>query len=169
MAEVRYPLPWNWEGLDADALLISWRRLFEWISWFVSRYHLVGRVPACLWRHPELADELRALWYYYQEVTAPVVELFQPDPVGDPDEPQIPDVPARAYREWHETRWRWTTGELPSTSKAISVVSWRAGACAWWRNGLGPSCLHHRSVRIRRTQARTRRRMSISERVTRAD
>lgn len=112
MAEVRYPLPWNWEGLDKDALAVSWRRLSTWVSWFVTRYHLAGRVPACWWRHPELGDELRALWYYHQEVTAPMVEMFQPDPVGLPQEPEEPSVPARAHWEWHEARWRWTTGAL---------------------------------------------------------
>lgn len=92
MREVRYPLLWNWEGLDADAVAESWRRLSAWFSWFVARYHLAWTVPACSWRHPELADELRALWYYRQAVAAPLVHVVFPAsaPTWPSEEPASP-------------------------------------------------------------------------------
>ena len=54
-------LPWNWERRDAGEIAESWTALAPWVRWFVVRYHLVGRVPACWFRHPGLVDELRAL------------------------------------------------------------------------------------------------------------
>lgn len=110
--EVRYPLPWNWEGLDERAVAESWRRLSAWVSWFVARYGLARDVPACWWRHPELADELRALWYYHQAVTAPLVDVNQPDAAGAAEGPKPPEVSARLHWEWHEARQRWITGPL---------------------------------------------------------
>jgi hypothetical protein len=82
MREARYPLPRNWEGLDEDAAAASWRRLSAWDSWFVSPYDVEHEVPNCWWRHAELADELRALWYYHEAVPAPLAHLvFTPEAV----------------------------------------------------------------------------------------
>ena len=108
---VRYRLPWCWEGLDDDEVTQRMRLLAKWVSWFVARYHLAGRVPACWYRHPGLVDELKALWYQHQEVTRPLV------PEGPADFPgevkaEEPKVAARQYREWHDGRWRWTVGPL---------------------------------------------------------
>jgi hypothetical protein len=109
---VRLRLPWNWEGLDDEDLHQRLRDLAAWVSWFVARYHLAGRVPVCWYRHPGLTDELSALWHYHQEVTNPLVPLVQSDPVGAPEEPEDREVAARSYQDWHEARWRWITGPL---------------------------------------------------------
>jgi hypothetical protein len=50
MREVRYPPPWNWEGLDEDAAAESWRRLSAWDSWFVARYDLAHCLRTCMSR-----------------------------------------------------------------------------------------------------------------------
>ena len=104
------------DQLAADELRRHWADLGDWVSWFVDRYHLADDVPPCWPRHPALVDELIALWYYHQEVTRPSVSLVQPDPVEAPAEPEEPDVPARAYWEWHEARWRWTQAALRAAS-----------------------------------------------------
>jgi hypothetical protein len=124
---VRVCLPWWWgwaperpgalasDGeepgpaeVDLDQLPLGelrrhWADLGKWVSWFVDRYHLADVVPPCWPRHPALVDELIALWYYHQEVTRP----FAAEPAGPPDDAS---VPASAYWEWHEARWRWTQG-----------------------------------------------------------
>ena len=109
---VRFRLPWCWERLDAKELRERWRDLAQWVSWFVAQYHLARQVPYCWPQHPGLVDELIALRYYHEEVTGPLVPLVQPDPVADPLEPEDPGTPARSYQDWHEVRWRWTTGPL---------------------------------------------------------
>ena len=88
MCEVRNPVPWNWEGLDEDALAESWRRPYAWVSWFVARYHLAHEVPTCWWRHAALADELRAPW----AVIAPLVHVVFPAsaPTWPSEEPASP-------------------------------------------------------------------------------
>jgi hypothetical protein len=81
MGEVRNPVPWNWEGLGEDAVAER-RRLSAWVSRFVARYVLEHEVPPCWWRHAELANEFRALWYYLQAVTAPLVHVvFTPEAI----------------------------------------------------------------------------------------
>ena len=100
------------DRLDQEQLRRCWAELQVWVSWFVDRYHLADEVPPCWPRHPALVDELKGLWHYHQEVTRPLVAMVQPDPVGSPAEPDDPGVPARAYWEWHEARWRWTQGQL---------------------------------------------------------
>ncbi|PZR78648.1 MAG: hypothetical protein DLM65_12365 [Candidatus Aeolococcus gillhamiae] len=109
---VRFGLSWNWEGLDETELQRRHGELRTWVNWFVARYHLVGRVPRCWDRHPGLVDELKALWYYHEEVTNPLVPVVDGDQVHDPSEPEDPEVLARAYHDWHEARWRWMTGPL---------------------------------------------------------
>jgi hypothetical protein len=99
-----------------EELRRSWVDLHVWVCWFVDRYLLANEVPPCWLRHPALVDELISLWHYHQEVTRPFVAMVQPDPVGSPAEPDDPKVPARAYWEWHEARWRWTQGALRAAS-----------------------------------------------------
>jgi hypothetical protein len=108
---VPYELPWHWENLKRATRERRMRLLATWVSWFVARYHLAGRVPACWYRHPGLADELKALWYQYQEVTRPLVPKIAEEFPGK-TKVEEPKVAARQYREWHEARWRWTIGPL---------------------------------------------------------
>ncbi len=111
---VRFALPWNWDGLDQAELHRRQGALRSWVNWFVARYHLVGRVPRCWERHPGLLDELSALHHYHEEVTNPLVPLLYGE--DDVAEPEDPEVPARAYQDWHEARWRWITGPLTDAS-----------------------------------------------------
>ena len=120
---VRFRLPWYWEGLDAKELEERWRDLAEWVSWFVTRYHLAQEVPRCWHLHLGLVDELIALRHYHEEVTSPLVPLVQPDPVGDPPDAEDPATPARAYQDWHEARWRWTNGPLREASGYADCVA----------------------------------------------
>jgi len=120
---VRFRLPWYWEGLDAKELEERWRDLAEWVSWFVTRYHLAQEVPHCWYLHPGLVDELIALRHYHEEVTSPLVPLVQPDPVAGPPEAEDPATPARAYQDWHEARWRWTNGPLREASGYADCVA----------------------------------------------
>ena len=109
--KVHHHLPWHWQGLDQEDAAARIRGLADWVSWFVSRYHLAGRVPACWYRHPGLVDELKGLWYEHQEVTNPLVaEVAGPFP-GEV-KAEDPKVSARLYRGWHEARCRWTQGPL---------------------------------------------------------
>jgi hypothetical protein len=103
-------------ALTPEELRRCWSDLGEWVSWFADRYHLADELSSCWPRHPALVDELSALWQNHQEVTRPFVAMVQPDPVGSPAEPDDPRVPARAYWEWHEARWRWTQGPLRAAS-----------------------------------------------------
>jgi len=104
------------DQLPSGELRRHWADLGNWVSWFVDRYHLADVVPPCWPRHPALVDELIALWYYHQDVTRPLVS----DPAGPPDDA---GVPASAYWEWHEARWRWTQGALWTASGCQECVT----------------------------------------------
>lgn len=54
--------PVVWRDLDADTAPAEWRRLREWVEWFVARYRIdVKVVPSCWWQHGDLVEELSAL------------------------------------------------------------------------------------------------------------
>src|SRR5487761_1233725 len=105
-------LAWNWEGRDAEVVADSWRRLADWLRWFVSRYHLAGRVPACWYRHPGLVDELKGLWYHHQQVSDPPRLPADSEPFAGLTKPDDAAVLDSDYEEWHEVRWRWMIGPL---------------------------------------------------------
>jgi hypothetical protein len=107
----RVPAPWNWEKRDAADTAQRMRDLAIWVTWFVDRYHLAGRVPACWHRHAGLVDELKALFYEHQEVYWLVAAGVEGDFV-QAAKAEVPAVSARLYRGWHEARRRWTVGAL---------------------------------------------------------
>ena len=72
---VHLRLPWNWEGLEEEDLHRHLRDLAAWVSWFVARHHLVGKVPACWYRHPGLTDELSWLPVDEPAALAPTTDL----------------------------------------------------------------------------------------------
>ena len=121
LADTRVAQPWHWDGpggLDDDARHAKLRQLGEWVAWLVARYDLASQVPPCWPLHPALLDELKALWYWHQEVTYPEGVLTRPDPPSSPgttQQIQDPGVRAAEYWAWHEARWRWATTMVGST------------------------------------------------------
>lgn len=59
--------PVVWAQLTSVERQRTWRSLAEWVGWLRSRYPLAHRVPPCWWRHPELVEELTALWLAWRE------------------------------------------------------------------------------------------------------
>lgn len=45
----------------------TWRALADWVSWLRDRYPLAQKVPTCWWRHPEIVEEMTALWLAWRE------------------------------------------------------------------------------------------------------
>ena len=59
--------PWNWRTLRGHAAEAQWRELADWVGWLRGRYPLAQQVPVCWWRHPELVEELTALWLAWKD------------------------------------------------------------------------------------------------------
>ena len=59
--------PFVWTDLDPRAARRAWRQLSRWVGWLRGRYPLARQVPLCWWRHPELVEELTALWFAWRE------------------------------------------------------------------------------------------------------
>ena len=53
---------WCWRDMDADRARTLWAELADWVGWLRGRYPLAGTLPGCWWRHPELVEELTALY-----------------------------------------------------------------------------------------------------------
>jgi hypothetical protein len=74
------PRPWCWRNLGPKAEEELWSQLTEWVDWLRARYPLAKKVPACWREHPEIVEELTALWLAWQHaytdanapLTAPV-------------------------------------------------------------------------------------------------
>lgn len=56
------PSNWCWADLEPDTAADVLERLATWVGWFRGRYPVAEQVPLCWWRHPELVEELTALW-----------------------------------------------------------------------------------------------------------
>ena len=59
--------PFVWSTLDAHSASTLWQDLADWVGWLRGRYPLARQVPLCWWRHPELVEELTALWLAWRE------------------------------------------------------------------------------------------------------
>jgi hypothetical protein len=59
--------PFVWADLTPVDAAATWTALARWVGWLRSRYPLARQVPRCWWRHPELVEELTALWLAWQE------------------------------------------------------------------------------------------------------
>jgi hypothetical protein len=59
--------PVVWHQLNPYETERTWRALAEWVGWLRGRYPLAHQVPLCWWRHPELVEELTALWLAWRE------------------------------------------------------------------------------------------------------
>jgi hypothetical protein len=60
------PRAWNWHGIGPRAEEELWSQLRAWVAWIRHRYPLAKRVPACWAEHPEIVEELTALWLAWQ-------------------------------------------------------------------------------------------------------
>lgn len=67
---------WCWRDLGPEAAETLWHELTGWVGWVRHRYPLAKRVPACWTEHPEVVEELTALWLAwsaaYSERDAPL-------------------------------------------------------------------------------------------------
>jgi hypothetical protein len=91
--------PVVWHQLSEYESQRIWRSLAEWVGWLRSRYPLAHQVPLCWWRHPELVEELTALWLAWREA---YVEK---------------GAALSAGADWH-SRW------LPDLLRRIGVGGW---------------------------------------------
>lgn len=87
----RTPSAWCWRTLGPEAKKALWRELDDWVTWIRARYPLARKIPPCWTEHPEVVEELTALWlawqYAYEER----------------------DAPLTAAADWHD---RWLPGVL---------------------------------------------------------
>ena len=87
----RVPTSWCWRDLGPQGQEELWRELGSWVGWIRARYPLARKIPECWDQHPELVEELTALWLAWQLAY------------------QIPDAPLTAAADWHD---RWLPGVL---------------------------------------------------------
>lgn len=82
---------WCWRNLGPHGQEALWSELAGWIDWLRGRYPLARKIPDCWREHPEVVEELTALWLAWQGAYA------EPDP------------PLTAASDWHD---RWLPGVL---------------------------------------------------------
>jgi hypothetical protein len=56
------PTAWCWRNLHEESKEELWILLRNWVEWLRSRYPLAKRRPRCWAQHPEIVEELTALW-----------------------------------------------------------------------------------------------------------
>lgn len=84
-------LAWCWRDLGPLGQQELWRELSTWVGWIRARYPLARKIPECWHEHPEVVEELTALWLAWQAA------YTEPDP------------PLTAASDWHD---RWLPGVL---------------------------------------------------------
>ena len=82
---------WCWRDIGPRAAATLWSEVTTWVAWLRSRYPLARRIPACWPQHPEVVEELTALWLAWQAAYTD------------------PDAPLTAAADWHD---RWLPGLL---------------------------------------------------------
>ena len=97
------PPPWNWRALDREDAAALWQELADWVGWLCGRYPLADVLPQCWRRHPELVEELTAVYVAWQAAY------------------ELPGANPTAPAEWHD-RW------LPGLEHRL-VHRWRTGRC----------------------------------------
>lgn len=90
---------WAWRYQGALGAQQLWEELADWVGWIRGRYPIARQLPPCWWRHPELVEELTALWVAWREAYAD------------------PKAPMTAPIDWHD-RW------LPSFLLRIGSGGW---------------------------------------------
>jgi hypothetical protein len=82
---------WCWRNIGPRAADTLWTELSAWTVWLRGRYPLARRIPACWPEHPEVVEELTALWLAWQAAYTDR------------------DAPLTAAADWHD---RWLPGLL---------------------------------------------------------
>jgi hypothetical protein len=82
---------WCWREIGPRGAEALWQELTSWVRWIRHRYPLARRIPPCWSDHPEIVEELTALWLAWQ---AAYTE---------------PDASLTAAADWHD---RWLPGLL---------------------------------------------------------
>ena len=82
---------WCWRDLGDEASEELWSELKNWVAWIRHRYPLAKKIPPCWPAHPEVVEELTALWLAWQAAY------------------QQPDAQLTAAADWHD---RWLPGVL---------------------------------------------------------
>lgn len=85
------PRSWCWRSIGPQAEEELWAQLRDWVNWLRRRYPLAKRIPACWSDHPEVVEELTALWLAWQHAYADA------------------NAPLSAPVEWHD---HWLPGLL---------------------------------------------------------
>jgi hypothetical protein len=85
------PMSWCWRDLGPAGIAALWKELTDWVTWIRHRYPLARRIPACWAQHPEIVEELTALWLAWHGAY------------------QDRDAPLTAAADWHD---RWLPGLL---------------------------------------------------------
>lgn len=60
------PQSWCWRDLGPKAAEELWSQLTDWVDWLRSRYPLAKKIPPCWPEHPEIVEELTALWLAWE-------------------------------------------------------------------------------------------------------
>jgi len=82
---------WCWRDLGPTGTEALWKELTDWVAWIRHRYPLARKIPGCWAEHPELVEELTALWLAWQGAY------------------QDRDAALTAPADWHD---RWLPGVL---------------------------------------------------------
>ncbi|WP_460821631.1 hypothetical protein [Nocardioides ungokensis] len=85
------PTSWCWRSIGSNAADELWHLLTDWINWIRGRYPLARKIPPCWADHPELVEELTALWLAWQHAY------------------EDRNAPLTAAADWHD---RWLPGVL---------------------------------------------------------
>jgi hypothetical protein len=87
----RAPTAWCWRTVGQHGAEELWTQLIAWVAWIRNRYPLARKIPPCWADHPELVEELTALWLAWQHAY------------------EDKDAPLTAAADWHD---RWLPGVL---------------------------------------------------------
>jgi len=103
------PTSWCWRTIGPHGAETLWRELRGWVAWIRHRYPLARRIPECWPEHPEIVEELTALWLAWQAAYA------------------VADAPLMAAIEWHD---RWLPGVLHRLERGPFALDCGAGHAA---------------------------------------
>lgn len=87
----RVSTSWCWRSIGPHGAQELWHQLTEWVNWIRSRYPLARKIPSCWAEHPEIVEELTALYVAWQFAYENL------------------DAPLTAAADWHD---RWLPGVL---------------------------------------------------------
>jgi hypothetical protein len=93
---------WCWRDLGLEASESLWHELSDWVAWIRHRYPLAKRVPACWPEHPEIVEELTALWLAWNSAYSER------------------DAPLTGAIDWHD---RWLPGLLHRLEHGVFALN----------------------------------------------